>query len=217
MVDLNSVPEATVYRLALYHCHIGELIRGGQPDRLVTSRNLAEDLDIREATVRRDLSYVGAMGRVGVGYWMFALYEALSGFLGLREDYPIVRVGTAQMLGALEVVFPTDAYGVRPVAYYSELHEDVGVVVGDMEVRHVTEIPGLDRSLEAKVALVACSQPWIDRVLDMLSGAGITGVLLLTPKVKLDRPEGMTVRHIRMPCDIKSLACGCRIPLGTVS
>ena len=212
MPDFSRVPEATVYRLSLYHCFLGELIRRGSADVRVTSRELAKELDIREETVRRDLSYVGGVGRPGAGYQLFVLFEALRQFLGLCDEYPIIRVGTAQMLQALQVVFPADAYGVRPVAYYSELPEDVGTVVGGIEVRHVTEIPRLDPSFEVRVALVACSPGWIDAVLEMLNEADVTGVLLLTPKVKLDRPEGMNVRHIRMPCDIKSLAHGCRIP-----
>lgn len=212
MADLSRIPEATVYRLSLYHCYLGEMIRRGSADVRVTSRELAKELDIREETVRRDLSYIGGVGRPGAGYQMYELFEALQEFLGLCDDYPIIRIGTAQMLQALQVVFPTDAYGVRPVAYYSELPEDVGAVVGGLEVRHVTEIPRIDPSLDVRVALVACSPGWIDSVLEMLNEAGVTGVLLLTPKVKLDRPEGMNVRHIRMPCDIKSLAHGCRIP-----
>ncbi len=216
MADFDYIPQATVYRLSLYHCYIGEMIRAGEDEKNVTSRVLADELDIREETVRRDLSYIGGVGRRGVGYSMGTLFEALSEFLGLYDEYPIVRVGSAQMLRALEVVFPPDAYGVRPVAYFSEQPEDVGTVIGELEVRHVTEIPQHDKDLDVRVALVACSQPWIDPVLEMLSEAGINGVLLLTPKVKLDRPEGMNVRHVRMPCDIKSLACGCKIPVAAV-
>lgn len=212
MADFSRIPDATVYRLSLYHCYIGEMIRRGDPDTRITSGAIASELAIRDETVRRDLSYVGGVGRPGAGYQMYELYAALQDFLGLCDDYPIVRIGSAQMLQALEVVFPPDAYGVRPVAYYSELPEDVGVMIGELEVRHVTEIPQLDPELGVDVALVACSQAWIEPVFEMLSEVGVSGVLLLTPKVKLERPEGMNVRHIRMPCDIKSLACGCKAP-----
>ncbi len=212
MGDLSRVPDATVYRLSLYHCYIGEMIRGGARDQRITSKVISLELDIREATVRRDLSYMGGIGVTGAGYSLFGLFDALQGFLGLCDDFPIIRVGTAQMLQALEMVFPADAFGVRPVAYYSEMPDDVGAAVGDLQVRHVTELPLLDKSLDVRVALVACSASWIESVLEMLDQVGVTGVLLLTPKVSVSRPEGMRVRHLRMPCDIKSLACGCRLP-----
>lgn len=212
MAEASQVPEASVYRLSLYHCYLGELLRSGGGGR-ITSRQLASELGIKEETVRRDMSFIGGVGRPGSGYEAATLFASLTGFLGLSDEYPIVKVGSAQMLEALQVVFPAQSYGVRPVAYYSELHDDVGIVVDGIEMKHVTELPALDRSLGATVALVACSPGFIQMTLSLLSQAGITGVLLLTPAIKLDRPEGMQITHVRMPCDIKSLACRCQIPV----
>lgn len=211
MADANRVPEATVYRLSLYHCYLGELLRVGAPDR-ITSRQLAEQLNIKEETVRRDVSFVGDIGRPGSGYDPEVLYDAFTEFLGLSEEYPIAKVGTAQMLEALEVVFPPNRYGVKPMAYFSELPDDIGTEIGGITVGHLTDIPNLDPGLGITVALLACSPGWVQISLDLLAQAGVTGVLLLTPSVKVDVPEGMTLTHIRMPCDIKSLACKCSIP-----
>jgi redox-sensing transcriptional repressor len=211
MTEARNAPDATVYRLSLYHCYLGELLRVGAPDR-ITSRQLAEQLNIKEETVRRDISFVGDIGRPGSGYDPETLFEAFTGFLGLSDEYPIAKVGTAQMLEALDVVFPPNRYGVKPVAYYSELPDDVGKTVGDIEVHHLTDIPKLDPELGVSVALVACSPGWVQITLDLLASAGISGVLLLTPSVKVNAPEGLELTHVRMPCDIKSLACRCRIP-----
>ena len=205
-------PDATVYRLSLYHCYLADAKRRGDVPTYLTSRTLAEELDLSEETVRRDLTYVESKGRPGTGYVCDDLFGALEEFLGLRTEYPIVRVGTVQSLTTLQALFPEDYYGITQAAYYSELEDEAGAEVGGVEVRHVSEIPALDPTLGVKVALVACSQPWIEPVLSMLSEAEVEGVLLLTPKLKLERPPGMNVRHIRMPCDIKSLACGCRFP-----
>lgn len=204
-------PEASVYRLSLYHCYLGEALRTGGASK-VTSRQLAEELGIKDETVRRDLSFIGGVGRPGSGYDARVLFDALQDYLGLRDEYPIIKVGSAQMLEALSVVFPAHSYGVDPAAYYSELPEDSGKVVHGIEVRHISEIPQLDPALDITVALVACSPGWVQMTLDLLAKAGVTGVLLLTPAIKLTKPEGMTVTHVRMPCDIKSLACRCQVP-----
>jgi redox-sensing transcriptional repressor len=207
------IPEATVYRLSLYHCLLGEALRIGESDSRITSRQIAKELDIREETVRRDLSYIGgSAGRARVTSRNRSSAR-LQDFLGLKDQYPVVKVGSTQMLKALQVVFPAHAYGIEPVAYYSELPDDVGTIVDGIVVRHVSDIPELDPALEATVALVACSPPWIQRSLDLLHEAGISGVLLMTPAIKLDIPEGMKLTHVRMPCDIKSLACRCRLPV----
>ncbi len=212
LADSKKIPDESVYRLSLYHCHLGERIRLGTLSPLrITSRELAQELDVREETVRRDLSFIGSIGRPGAGYDPREMFDALQRTLGLRDEYPIVKVGSAQMLAALRVFFPPLSYGLTPVAYFSEHEDDVGALVNDIEVQHVTEIPDIDRSLGVSVALVACSQPEISRVLKLLFSADVTGVLLLTPMVKFEKPEGMTITHVRMPCDIKSLACRCSV------
>jgi len=216
MSDPRTAPEATLYRLSLYHCYLGELLRVGAPGR-ITSRQIADELNIKEETVRRDISFVGDIGRPGAGYDPVVLYTEFTRFLGLSEEYPVIKVGTTKMLEALQVVFPSEQFGVKPAAYFSELPEDAGADIGGITVRHLTDIPRLDRGLDATVALVACSPGWVQITLDLLAGAGVTGVLLLTPIIRLRKPEGMNVTQLRMPCDLKSLACRCQVPsAGTV-
>lgn len=210
--EAASIPDASLYRLSLYHCYLGELMRVTDGTVVVRSRDLAEELDIKEETVRRDLSYLGNAGRPGSGYDSHALFDSLQSFLGLKDEYPVVKIGSAQMLQALTVLFPAERYGLRSAAYYSELPEDAGTVIKGLEVRPVSEIAQLDLALEVSVALVACSPAYVQYVLNLLHEAGILGVLLLTPAIKLDVPEGMSLTHVRMPCDIKSLACRCQMP-----
>ena len=210
MPDSWNVPDATVYRLSLYHCFLGELLRTGAPNR-ITSRQLATELGIKEETVRRDISFVGDIGRPGAGYQPRTLYDRFGEFLGLDDEYPILKVGTAHMLSALQVVFPAHSYGVQPVAYYSELPEDAGATVDGIEVKHLTELAKVEHGTLPEVALVACSPGWVQITIDLLHEAGVTGLLLLTPVIKIERPDGMVIRQLRMPCDIKSLACHCRM------
>ncbi|MDO9556449.1 MAG: winged-helix domain-containing protein [Coriobacteriia bacterium] len=215
MSDRRIAPDATLYRLSLYHCYLGELLRTGAPGR-ITSREIAEELGIKEETVRRDISFVGDIGRPGAGYEPDVLFREFTVFLGLSAEYPIIKIGSAAMLAALEVVFPPDHYGVKPFAYYSELLEDVGKVVGGIEVHHITELPKLDPALGIDVALVACSPAWVQVTLDLLDHAGVRGVLLLTSAVRINRHEDMFISQVRMPCDIKSLACKCHARVGAV-
>lgn len=211
MAQAKTAPEATLYRLSLYHCYLLELIRVGAPPR-ITSRQLAEELDVKEETVRRDISFVGEMGRPGAGYEPVVIFDELTRFLGLSDEYSIAMVGTARMLEALQVVFPPEHYGVRPVALFSELPDDSGRLVGGLAVAHLSDITGLDAALGVSVALVACSPGWVQVTVELLAQAGVTGILLLTPIIKLRKPEGVTVTQIRMPCDLKSLACRCQVP-----
>lgn len=211
MADVAKIPDATVYRLSLYHCYLGELLRT-DPEATLTSGSMAARLDIKDETVRRDISFIGQVGRPGAGYDARSLFDAIQEFLGLKDEYPVIRIGPVEMLKALQVVFPASAYGVKPVAYFSERPEDVGTLIDDIAIKSVTEIPEIDPAIGVTVALVACAPSWVQVVIDQCAKAGITGVLLLTPALSVDKPEDMRVTQIRMPCDIKSLACRCKIP-----
>jgi redox-sensing transcriptional repressor len=215
VAQAKTAPEATLYRLSLYHCYLLELIRVGAPPR-ITSRQLAEELGVKEETVRRDISFVGEIGRPGAGYEPVVIFEELTRFLGLSDEYPIAMVGTARMLEALQVVFPSEQYGVKPVALYSELPEDSGQLVGGVRVAHLSDITGLDAGLGVTVALVACSPGWVQVTVELLAQSGITGILLLTPVIRLRKPDGVSVTQLRMPCDLKSLACRCQVPKADV-
>lgn len=56
------------------------------------------------------------------------------------------------------------------------------------------------------MALVACAPEAVDATLEALTCAGITGVLMLTPVLRPEHPEGMSVTYFRMPCALKALA-----------
>ena len=85
-----KVPDATVHRLSLYHCFLGELHRAEGVQR-ITSGRLAEELNVKEETVRRALSFVGGVGRPGAGYESDKLFAALQSFLGLSDEYPMPK------------------------------------------------------------------------------------------------------------------------------
>ena len=190
---------------------MGELIRSSDLGRL-TSHQMAEELGLSEETVRRDLSYVDVEGRPGAGYDPALLYDALEAYLGISACFPFLVVGARSMLEALTVVFPADEFGLKPVAYFSECPEDAGVSVDGLIVRDLGEIAGLDHALGVTVALVACEPDSVARTLDLLHGAGVHSVLMLTPTLRPRHPAGMNVTYFRIPCALKALASAASEP-----
>jgi len=203
--DSNRAPEATMLRLSRYHCFVGELLRSSWTGRL-RSRQMAEELGVVEETVRRDLSYVDIEGRPGAGYDPDALYEALEEYLGLSAAYPFVAVCSAQMLEALASIFPAEDFGMHMVACFSAIEADTGVLVGDVEVRPLSELAADGGALGASVALIACAPDHVNEALDAVCAAGIRSALMLTPVLRPHYPEGMQVTYFRIPCSLKSLA-----------
>lgn len=204
MHEHERAPETVLLRLSRYHCLLGE-IGGERPSRRVTSRELADALGLSEETVRHDVKYVGIDGRPGAGYDMEELRAALQDYLGLGPRHPFIAVGNADILRGLAITFPSADFGLRPVAYYSDRAEDVGALVGEIEVLPLDSL-GTGTGAAASLALVACSPDAVHATLETLACAGVTGVLMLTPVLRPEHPEGMSVTYFRMPCALKTLA-----------
>src|SRR5690625_7136563 len=62
----KKIPNATMKRLPLYYGYFKQAEEAAT-DR-VSSREISEALDIDSATIRRDFSYFGELGRKGYGY-----------------------------------------------------------------------------------------------------------------------------------------------------
>ena len=62
----QEIPQATAKRLPLYYRVLENLASSGKTR--VSSTELSEAVKIDAATIRRDFSYFGALGRKGYGY-----------------------------------------------------------------------------------------------------------------------------------------------------
>lgn len=66
MSDQVKIPRATLKRLPLYYRFVSSLKSKGI-DR-VNSKAISDALQIDSATIRRDFSYFGELGKKGYGY-----------------------------------------------------------------------------------------------------------------------------------------------------
>ena len=64
--DTTKIPQATAKRLPLYYRFIKNLYSSGK--QRVSSKELSESVKVDSATIRRDFSYFGALGKKGYGY-----------------------------------------------------------------------------------------------------------------------------------------------------
>ena len=69
----QNIPKATAKRLPIYYRYLNMLSDAGK--KRVSSNELAEAVKVDSATIRRDFSYFGALGKRGYGYDVENLLE----------------------------------------------------------------------------------------------------------------------------------------------
>ena len=62
----TKIPQATTKRLPLYYRFLQNFANEGK--QRISSQELSEAMKIDSATIRRDFSYFGALGKKGYGY-----------------------------------------------------------------------------------------------------------------------------------------------------
>ncbi|MDP8993012.1 MAG: redox-sensing transcriptional repressor Rex [Actinomycetota bacterium] len=199
----RRIPEAAVARLPVY---LRSLLQVAETKTAtVSSERLAELAGVNAANVRKDLSYLGSYGTRGVGYDVEYLLYQISRELGLTHDWPVVIVGVGNLGHALANYGGFDARGFRVVALVDADPRRVGEVVGDVEVRHVDELPDIAARERVAIGIIATPASAAQDVADRLVAAGVTSILNFAP-ARLQVPEHVSLRKVDLSTELQILS-----------
>ena len=186
----NSIPRATAKRLSLYY-RIFKRFNAENIEK-ANSKQIAEAIGIDSATVRRDFSYFGELGRRGFGYDVKKLMNFFANLLNDNSITNVMIVGVGNMGRALlhyrfhernkmkiVMAFDTDDYGI------SQIKEKV-------------------QEGNVKTAILTVPSVKAQEVASVLVDAGIKGILCFSP-VHLSVPKDVVVQYVDLTSELQTL------------
>lgn len=194
---------ASAARLSLYLRCLEGWRRDGRPT--VSSRDLAAALGLGGAQVRKDLAYLGGLGRRGVGYRVDDLVAAIRVALGIDREWPTVLVGAGNLGRALVRYRGFAERGFRIVGVFDADPRAVGQRVEGVEVYPMADLARRVRDLGAELGVVAVPAEAAQEVGELLADAGVRGVLNFAPAV-LRLPDGVAVVNVDVTVQLEQLA-----------
>jgi redox-sensing transcriptional repressor len=192
-----------VARLPVYLRSLLEVAEAKTPT--ISSERLAELAGVNAAKVRKDLSYLGSYGTRGVGYDVEYLLYQISRELGLTQDWPVVIVGLGNLGHALANYRGFPARGFRIVALVDADPGKVGERIGDLAVRHISELAEVVRAERVAIGIVATPAPAAQEVADQLVAAGVESILNFAPSV-ISVPEHVSLRKVDLSIELQILS-----------
>ena len=137
----------------------------------VTSHDIAKEMNIGDTSVRRDLSFLGKLGRQGLGYDVDFLLGRFINEVVPNEREDIVLCGLGNMGKAL-VKYNGFVDKTGEIVAIFEANEDL---VGEFEGIPVYHISEISRKLpqEAKIAIMAIPKEVVNDVANILMQKGI--------------------------------------------
>ncbi|HEX2039894.1 MAG TPA: redox-sensing transcriptional repressor Rex [Acidimicrobiales bacterium] len=199
----RRIPEATVARLPVYLRSLLEVAEAKTPT--ISSERLAELAGVNAAKVRKDLSYLGSYGTRGVGYDVEFLLYQISRELGLTQDWPVVIVGLGNLGHALANYRGFPARGFRIVALVDADPSKVGERIGELAVRHVSELPEVVQGEQVAIGIIATPAAAAQDVADQLVEAGVTSILNFAPSV-ISVPPHVSLRKVDLSIELQILS-----------
>ena len=200
---LPDLPEATVARLPEYLRALHHIAETGNDT--VSSEGLAAAAGVNSAKLRKDLSHLGSYGTRGVGYDVALLIDQIEYTLGLTQRRAVALVGVGNLGHALAGYAGFASRGFRIAALFDADPSRVGEPIGDLRVRHISELPLVAAAEAIAIGVIATPAAAAQSVANDLVAAGVTSILNFAPCV-LSVPEGVDVRKVDLAIELQILS-----------
>lgn len=201
-MNVERLPAATARRLPLYYRHLQTLHALGR--LRVSSAEVGDALHIDSATVRRDFSRLGELGRKGYGYSVSYLVEILEGVLGQDEIVHVALIGVGNLGTAL---CRYNFFGDRRMSIVGAFDVDplkVGLRVDSVPVHPMRDLGPFVKDRGIEVAILTVPAGAAQEAADAAVEAGIRGILSFAPRA-LTVPSHVRVHHIDVTTELQIL------------
>ncbi|MFD0051734.1 redox-sensing transcriptional repressor Rex [Actinomycetes bacterium NPDC127524] len=197
-----KIPQATAKRLPLYYRFLKNLHVSGK--QRVSSAELSEAVKVDSATIRRDFSYFGALGKKGYGYNVNYLLSFFSKTLDQDELTRVALIGVGNLGTAfLNYNFLKNNNTKIEIAFDVD-ETKVGTTISDVPVFHMNEISTRLKERNVAVAILTVPAQAAQPITDLLVESDIRGILNFTP-ARLNVPQSIRIHHIDLAVELQSL------------
>ncbi len=164
--ETTRIPQATAKRLPLYYRFLKSLHASGK--QRVSSAELSEAVKVDSATIRRDFSYFGALGKKGYGYNVNYLLSFFRKTLDQDELTKVALIGVGN-LGTAFLNYNFLKNNSTKIEMAFEVDENkVGTMIRGVPIYHMDELE--DRLCKDDITVViltvpaSAAQPITDRI-----------------------------------------------------
>src|SRR5690625_4493871 len=196
----SKIPQATAKRLPLYYRFLTNLNHQGVTR--VSSKELSKAVKVDSATIRRDFSYFGALGKKGYGYNVEYLLEFFRKTLDQDELTEVALIGVGNLGTAfLNYNFLRNNNTKIMMAFDADPSK-VSQEIGGVPVYHIDQLQEKLDGIEVAILTVPVKEA--ERMTEKLVEAGVIGILNFTP-ARITVPDHVRVHHIDLAVELQAL------------
>jgi len=198
----RQIPRATAKRLPLYYRYLKNLFDSGK--KRISSSELSDVVKIDSATIRRDFSYFGALGKRGYGYDVENLMNFFSKQLNQDQLTNVALIGVGHLGQALLNYNFQGQNSIRVSAGFDVNEEIVDSILEGVPIYHIDDLKEQVEAQQFEVAILAVPGDAGQEIADVLVEAGIKGIMNFTT-LRLSVPDSVRVLDVDLSNELQSL------------
>ncbi|EPM6892301.1 redox-sensing transcriptional repressor Rex [Enterococcus faecalis] len=196
------IPKATARRLPLYYRYLRMLHDTGK--NKVSSTELSEAVQVDSATIRRDFSYFGELGKRGYGYDVENLMNFFAKTLNEDELTNVALIGVGNLGSALLKYKFHQSNSIRVSCAFDVNEDIVGRIVDGIPVYPMEDMMEQIRVQQIEVAILTIPAHKAQEVVNKLAEAGVKGILNFTA-ARLVAPPEVLIQNVDLTNELQTL------------
>lgn len=198
----KDIPRATARRLPIYYRYLKILLDSGVTR--ISSNELSKAVKFDAATIRRDFSYFGALGKRGYGYDVKGLMEFFGDILNQDNLASVALIGVGNLGQALLNFNFHQSSNARISAAFDVNSEIVNTIQSGVPIYSTDDLEKQIQDQRIEVAILTVPAEVAQQTAKRLANAGIQGILNFTP-LRLDVPKEVRVQNVDLTNELQIL------------
>ena len=199
---LSNIPNATIKRLALYRRCFVELDEMGV--KRIQSGDLSQKIGIDSATIRRDFSYLGELGRSGYGYEVPYLIEVFDRILKTEEEKRIALVGYGNLGKALKHNNFRRNENLNIVCVFDNDPKIVNQEIDGQFIYPIEQFGEIVKKEKVTVAISTVPSKHSQSAIDEIVKGGVSAILNFAPD-RVIVPKHVNIQYIDLTTELQTL------------
>lgn len=186
----KKIPEKVINRLTLYHCILSDFINN--KTEFISSKQIAQLLNIDDSQVRKDINYLDNSGKSRVGYIVKELKITIEKTLGFKKNKKAFIIGAGNLGTAIANYGNFSDYGLNIIALFDNDPQKIGKIINGMEIKNISELPKIAENNEVDIAILTVPRQFAQKTADFLVKSNISYIWNFAPVV-LSVPNNVQV------------------------
>lgn len=174
----KKMPKSVIERIPLYLTYLKKI--ESQNVKLVSSKSIAEELELGEIQVRKDLNLISGNGKPKLGHNTIELINDIEQLIFKNKQINVVIIGAGKIGEALAKYQGFEQNGFKVVAIFDNDINKIGKSIGDLRVSKIDDLNTWLSAYQADIGIITVPSNYAQEICDRLLECKIKGILNFT-------------------------------------